>query len=172
MAQEVGVAHYDILVIDPERLFRDTQLGQGMLAEHQGKRNALAARNAALASELEAEEQQLADARSELAPDAFRTLADVFNEKVQGIRRDSERRVIALERERELLPRLFLRQVEPVILDLMREAGGVVLLDQRTVIFHASAVDVTDIAISRINATVEPVPVTPENSQDTPKVPE
>ena len=99
----------DILVLDPERLFEETRLGKRMLADHQAEREELAARNRKLEAELEAEEKRLTELRDETSPEEFRDMADAFDAKVQKIRRDSERRVRDLERERERLPLMFLR---------------------------------------------------------------
>ncbi len=150
-AQDVGVVQSEILVLDPERMFEQTLLGKSMLAAHQAERDTLAARNRSLEAELEAEEQRLTDIRAETSPEEFRAMADAFDERVQEIRRDSERRVRDLERDRERLPIEFLSEVDAIVLDLMRASGGVVLLDQRTVILRADAVDLTDRAISRID---------------------
>ena len=153
-AQDVGIVQSQILVLDVERLFEETRLGQRMTAEHQAQREELAARNRKLEAELEAEEQRLTDIRSETSPDEFRALADAFDAKVQEIRRDSERRALDLERDRELLPRMFLRAVEQALFDVMRESGGVAVLDARTVLFRADAIDITDTAIARIDETI------------------
>lgn len=152
--QEAGTLRSDILVIDPERMFEDSALGRKMLADHQAERDALAAANEQLAAELEAEEQRLTDIRAQTSPEEFREMADAFDARVQQIRADSERRVRDLERARERLPGQFLAQVDQIILDLMRATGGVVLLDQRSVILRAEAVDITDRAIARINAEI------------------
>lgn len=151
-AQDIGVLRSDILVVDLERLFEGSELGRKMLAEHQADREALAASNQKLAAELEAEEQRLTNVRADTSPEEFRELADAFDDRVQQIRADSERRVRDLERRRERMPVEFLNQVDHMILDLMRASGGVVLLDQRSVILRAEAVDITDRAIARINA--------------------
>lgn len=152
LAQDPRAFQSDILVIDPERLFEDSSLGRQMLAEHQEKRDALAAANEKLAAELEAEEQRLTDIRANTSPEDFRDMADAFDARVQEIRADSERRVRDLERARERLPTQFLSQVDQIILDVMRASGGIVLLDQRSVILRADVVDITDRAIARINA--------------------
>lgn len=150
-AQELGIIQNDILVLDPERLFERTRLGQRMVADHQAEREKLAARNRRLEAELEAEEKRLTELRAETSPEEFRDMADAFDAKVQEIRRDSERRVVDLERDRERLPIQFLRAVEPVLSEVMREAGGTVVLDARTVLFRLDAVDVTDTAVTRID---------------------
>lgn len=151
MAQDLGVVRSGILVVDPERLFEGSALGQKMLADHQARREALATENQQLVAELEAEEQRLTDIREETSPEEFRALADAFDDRVQQIRADSERRVRDLERDRERLPVEFLGRVDQIILDIMRDSGGVVLLDQRSVILRAEAVDITDRAIARID---------------------
>ncbi|MEQ9259340.1 MAG: OmpH family outer membrane protein [Roseovarius sp.] len=153
-AQDVGVPQSELLVIDPERLFEETELGQRMAADHQAAREELAARNRKLEAELEAEEQRLTDIRAETSPEAFREMADAFDARVQDIRRDSERRVRDLERDRERMPLIFLRTVEPVILEVMREAGGVTILDARAVLFRAEEIDITNAAAARIDEVI------------------
>lgn len=152
LAQEAPAAQTSILVLDPDRLFQGSKFGQKMLAEHQVAREALAADNRRLEAELEAEEQRLTDIRSETPPEDFAEMANAFDDRVQEIRRDSDRRVNDLERERERLPIEFLRTVEPIMIALMEEIGGEVVLDRRTVMFRAGAIDVTDRAIARIDA--------------------
>lgn len=160
-AQDVGIAQSEVLVIDPERLFEETEFGQRMAAEHQAAREALAARNRKLEAELEAEEQRLTDIRPETSAEAFREMADAFDARVQEIRRDSERRVRDLERDRERMPIVFLRTVEPVILEVMQEAGGVAILDARTVLFRSDAIDITEMTAERIDAAIGAGPATP-----------
>ncbi|MDM8167824.1 OmpH family outer membrane protein [Roseovarius sp.] len=153
-AQDLGIIRSEILVLDPERLFEQTELGQRMVADHQAEREKLASRNRRLEAELEAEEKRLTELRAETSPEEFRDMADAFDAKVQEIRRDSERRVVDLERDRERLPIQFLRAVEPVLSEVMREAGGTVVLDARTVLFRTDAVDVTETAIARIDRAI------------------
>lgn len=138
--------------MDPGELFERSQLGQAMAADLQAQREALITRNRDLEAELEAEEQALTDLRDTTPPDEFRALADAFDEKVQEIRRDSDARVRQLERNRERAPLEFLRRVEPVLVALMREAGGLVVLDRRNVLLQADVIDITDPAIARIDA--------------------
>ena len=150
--QDLGVVQQQIMILDPERLFDETQLGQRMLAEHQTQRDRLASSNRKLEAELEAEERRLTEIRAETDPTEFRELADAFNTRVQQIRRDSERRALDLERDRERLQIQFLRAVEPVLLEVMRESGATVVLDARTVLFRTETADVTGLVVQRIDA--------------------
>jgi Skp family chaperone for outer membrane proteins len=175
-AQDVGVVQSDILVLDTERLFSETELGQRINAEYRAAREALSSRNRQLEAELEAEEKALTEQRATLEPEAFRDLADEFDTKVQRIRRESDQAVRNLERRRELAPVQFMRIVEPVLVDLMEDAGGAVIMDARSVLLRSDVVDITDLAASRIDAEIGDGPqastqIAPTDSpeQDTPE---
>lgn len=153
-AQSVGVVQSEILVLDPERLFEETRLGQRMTAGIQKEREDLIARNRKIEAELEAEEKELTSLRAELTPEEFREKADAFDVKVQNLRRDSDRRVRDLERSRERAPAIFMQTVEPVLVELMREAGGVVIMDIRSVLLRADVIDITDLAVERVDEEI------------------
>ncbi|MEQ8899888.1 MAG: OmpH family outer membrane protein [Roseovarius sp.] len=153
-AQQLGVVTSDVIVIDAERLLSETDYGQRLQREIQAERDRLIAYNDRVASELEAEEQSLTEMRSETEPDAFREMADAFDAKVTQLRQDSERMSRELERRRDLAPLQFMRVVQPVLSELLQETEAVVLLDRRSVLLHAEVADVTDLAITRINASV------------------
>lgn len=168
-AQDVGVVQSQVLVVDPERLFNQTRLGQSYLTVIQEERDALIARNRQIETQLEAEEKSLTERREDSTPEEFRQMADDFDARVQEIRRDSERRVRDLERSRERAPVEFMRQVEPVLVDIMRAAGGVVVVDARNVLLRAEVVDITDVAIVRIDALLAPDAIEPgTEEQDEP----
>lgn len=150
-AQEVGVVQSEILVLDPDRLFSGTVFGQRLNDEYLARRDALIARNRALEAELEAEEQALTQKRAETSAEDFRDLADAFDAKVQAIRQESDRTVRELEQDRERAPVIFMRKVEPVLVEIMQDAGGVVVMDIRSVLLRAEIVDITELAISRID---------------------
>lgn len=159
-AQDVGVVQSEILVLDPDRLFSETLFGKRLNAEYLVKREALIARNRKLEGELEAEEQALTDMRAEKSPEEFKMLADAFDAKVQDIRRDSDRAVRDLELGRERAPVIFMRAVEPVLGQLMQDAGGSVVLDLRSVLLRTNVIDITELAISRIDQQVGEGPAT------------
>ncbi|SLN12094.1 Outer membrane protein (OmpH-like) [Roseovarius litorisediminis] len=153
-AQEIGVVRSEILILDSERLLTETLLGQRLTADLQAERDKLIARNRKIETELEAEEQALTDLRSQKSPEEFRALADSFDTKVQEIRRDSERAARDLERNRELAPVQFMRMAEPVLVQVMQEAGGSVILERRGVLLSSDAINITDLAIVRINKEI------------------
>lgn len=153
-SQDVGVIQSDILVLDPDRLFSETLFGKRLNEQYLAQREELIARNRKLETELEAEERALTDLRATTEPEDFRALADAFDEKVQQIRRDSDRAVRDLERSRERAPVIFMRAVEPVLVEILQDAGGAVVLDVRSVLLRANVIDITDLAIGRIDERI------------------
>lgn len=155
IAQEIGVVQSNVIVISSDRLFSESTLGKAYAEQIETQRDALIARNRRFETELEVEEKELTEMRAEMSADAFREMADDFDEKVQAIRRESERLARDLDRNRENAPFLFLRQVEPVIVDIMRETGAVIVIESRTVLLAADAIDVTALAIGRIDRAMQ-----------------
>ncbi|MDF1668924.1 MAG: OmpH family outer membrane protein [Roseovarius sp.] len=153
-AQDVGVVQSDILVLDPDRLFMETLFGQRLNSDYLKQREQLSALNDQRSADLEAEEQALTDLRAQKTPEEFRDLADAFDTKVQQIRRDSDRAVRDLELSRERAPGIFMRAVQPVLVELMQDAGGAVVMDVRTVLLRSDVIDITDVAIARIDQRI------------------
>ena len=74
-----GASPVPFRVLDQDRLFRESQVGQQILAGIEAARQALEAENQVLFNQLATEERALTDARPSLAPDEFRTRADAFD---------------------------------------------------------------------------------------------
>ena len=86
--------------------------------------------------------------------EAFRSLADVFDEKVQSTRRAQEAKGRELSQLLEKEQIAFLNAAAPVLETLMREAGAAVILERRSVFLSANVIDITDAAIARIDAAL------------------
>ncbi|MBY5932791.1 OmpH family outer membrane protein [Tateyamaria omphalii] len=143
-----------ILTIDSERLYRDSAFGQRVLNEIEARTSELAEDNRRIEAELEAEEQLLTDQRGEMEPDAFRALADAFDARVEVIRRDRDARSRAIADLLEENRDRFLMSAAPVLEEIMRDTGAAVILEQRSVFVSANAIDITDLAIERMDATL------------------
>ncbi|MEI4263088.1 OmpH family outer membrane protein [Roseovarius sp. D0-M9] len=152
--QDVGMVQSEILVLDPDRLFAGTEVGQRLTEQYQSERDALIANNRELESELRAEEQELTEARKTMTATEFRAEADAFDARVRSIRAENDRRARDLERGREIAPLTLMRMAEPILVQLMRDTGGKIILDNRQVLLRADVVDITDIAIARIDAEI------------------
>jgi len=140
-----------ILTVEPERLFSSSLFGRRIAAELADEREALVADKEVIEQQLEQEERELTELRNTVDAAEFARLADIFDAKVQQLRRDQ------LERSREFTARSERAQQEffsfalPVLADLVRISGAVAILERRTVFLAADSIDITDIAIARIN---------------------
>lgn len=156
-----------ILVIDFEKVFSESAFGRRVNAEIEQSGRAIATDNRRIEAELTEEERQLTDLRPTLAPDDFRKLADAFDEKVQRLRDEQDAKARTLGASTEEARRRFLTVAQPVLEGLLREAGAALILERRTVLVAADAIDITDRAISRIDAQIgDGAPDSPDAQPD------
>jgi Skp family chaperone for outer membrane proteins len=159
----------DVLTVDQARLFRDSRYGQKIIADIQAELSALEAENRRLESALETEEQQLTGRRATLPAEEFRALADAFDAKVRDIRaaRDAKEREVLVRRD--AAQKTFLETAIPILAGMMTELGAVAILDRSAIILSFGPIDITDRAIERIDATLDPADaVPPPAPTDTP----
>ena len=161
---QTAVPRSQVVVIDTDRLVKESKPGQAMLSELQQQRDTLIARNREIEARLQAEEKSLTRKREATPPEAFRKMADAFDAKVQRIRKERDQAGRDLEHQAETLPVRFLRMVQPVLGGVLKDAGAGVMIERRSVLMSLDAVNVTDAAIARIDAaydagTLPPPPV-------------
>ncbi|KAA9008733.1 OmpH family outer membrane protein [Histidinibacterium aquaticum] len=146
------VVRSPVLTIDPDRVFSESRFGQHITEEIQAETEALAEENRRIAARLEAEERDLTERRPDIPPEEFRAEAEEFDARVQEIRREQDAKERAIGERVQQAQAAFLGAVRPVLANLMIERGAAVILDRRTVVLGAGAVDITDAAIERIDA--------------------
>lgn len=151
-----------IVVIDLERLFIGTRAGQAIIAELDAEAGALAAENRQIEARLEAEEQTLTQKRPTMAPADFRARAEEFDQKVVALRSAQDAKARDLGQRREQAPQEFYQKVLPILTELAREKGASVALDARVVFLATGSVNITDVAISRIDAALAPPQMSPQ----------
>lgn len=154
-AQDQGTVPSPILTIDQDRLFAETRPGLRSLRAVEAEADALAEENRRIEMELRAEEIALTEERGTLDPAAFAELADAFDAKVQRIRAEQDAKARELAQKQEDVRQSFFIEVGGILSEIVRERGAVMILDRRDVFLSADAIDITDDAIARINATGE-----------------
>ncbi len=152
VAQEAGVAPSPILTLDSERVFGTSAIGRKITSELEADFEALVAENRQIEADLTAEEQALTTKRADLPAEEFRALADAFDEKVQRIRTEQDAKQRELQQRREEERQLFVDQIAPILADIGRERGAIVILERRNVVLSAESADITEEVIARINA--------------------
>lgn len=151
MGQEVGVPRAPLLTIDRERLYTESAYGQRVQSDLQQAARDLASENRAIETELAAREQELTDLRATLPFEEFRALADTFDARVTRLRSEQDAKARALSRRRDLERQSFFAGALPVLSQIVREAGALAILDKTAVFISAEEVDVTDLAITRLD---------------------
>lgn len=140
-----------IVVINQERLLSQSLYGQRIQREVEAAGMALAAENREIEAQLTEEELLLTERRATMTPEEFRPLAEEFNTRVEGIRAAQEAKSRALQSQAEAAQSRFFEIAFPILVEILRERGAMVLMDSRAVLLSAEGVDITDAAIVLID---------------------
>lgn len=166
LAGNVAVAPA-LLTLDVDRLFAQSAFGERISRDYNDGRADLATENRRIADALREEELALAASRATMAPDVFRSEADAFDERTQGIRRAQDAKERALDEGLDLGRAQFLEAARPILGQLMVERGASAVLDRRAVLLSLGTIDITDEAIARVNATLGDGASAADPSQET-----
>ena len=142
------------LILDQENLFIRSQCGQRIRSDIARASADLGAENRRIEADLVAEEQALTEQRAALPVESFRALARAFDEKVTAIRAEQDAKASAINRTTDEAQQMFFSRVAAVLLDIMRERGAVAILDQRVVFLSSDVIDITELAVARIDAAI------------------
>ena len=143
-----------ILTLEVNRIYADSRFGRQTKAKIDADKKTLAAENRNLEVALEAEETALAERRTSMPAAEFQTLAQAFDAKVRDIRQARDAKVRDLSMRQDQAQRAFLDKVKPVLDQIMAEMGAVLLIDRASVILSSPGIDITDLAIRRIDETL------------------
>lgn len=154
-AQAVAqVAPSPIVILNQDVLYGQSLFGQRVQRLLVEKSDAVSVENRTIEAELLAEELALTEQRPDLEPVDFRAKADAFDLKVEEIRNRQGKKAAEIdtwalgERQR------FFQTALPVLVTLTAELGAAVVLDSRTVVLATDNIDITQMAITRINETL------------------
>lgn len=150
-AQSLGQIVSPVVTLDRERLFNDSLFGQRVKQELAAETAQMIAETSRIEDVLAKEEKTLTEQRATLDQDAFRALAQAFDEKVQNLRAEREQAQSDLQDKIQAAQNAFFQQVGPILGQLLRDRGAVMIIDRRAVLLSAVDVDITDAAIIRVN---------------------
>ena len=149
-----AAAAINVLTLDQERLFQESDFGRQTMADYDRQAAALAGENRRKENELEGEERALTQRRGLLAPEEFAKLAQAFDARVVEIRVVQDAKTQELARWLDQRRALFFSQVLPVLTDVLAEKGAVAILQSDAVLIALNAADVTPLAIERANESI------------------
>lgn len=152
-----------VLTLNQDRLYLSSEFGQRVQRSLEQASTELAEENRQIETALIEEEQRLTDERPSMDPEEFRALAADFDERVTSIRRAQDTKASSIQRQADSERARFFELAFPVLFELVQETGALAILDNSAVIFSVRQIDITEVAIERINAEVgaAPLPVEP-----------
>lgn len=154
VAPETRTLPPPIIVIDQNALFEQSAFGRAAKVRLEEASRALAAENREIEAALEVEERTLTEQRATLPADQFRKMAEAFNVKVEGIRKAQDAKSRSIARARDEDRQRFLAETRPVLAQILRDSGGVVLLDRSQVVLSLERIDITAEAVRRMDAVI------------------
>jgi Skp family chaperone for outer membrane proteins len=172
-AQDATIAP-PILTLDQERLYTASLFAERVRDTLAARSRVLAAENRRIEATLREEERQLTEDRATMEPAEFRVLAEDFDERVTAIRAAQANKRDALQGEADGERTRFFQLAYPVLFEMVQEAGALAILNQNAVILSLRSIDVTELAIERVNAAIgeaPPPPVTPDPPPRRPEQP-
>lgn len=149
-----------LLTLDQDRLFLESDFGKSVVERERLASRDLEQENRQIEAKLVAEEQALTEARATLSAEEFAARAAAFDAKVEQIRTEQDAKARQLVDGREADRKAFLKVAVPVLGEILGDKGATAILDKGLVILSLSAIDITDEAISRVNAALADKPAT------------
>lgn len=166
-AQESGPSGVTpILVVSREKLLNESRAAKSIQAQADALRDELRESLKARQEALRAEELELTELRETLDSANFDARVAAFTEKVRELKRDTNDAGARLQRA-VLAARTELQQAaRPVLLALMAERRALVMLEKDDVVISVTALDVTQEAIDRLDASAPNIDVQLPSEQD------
>jgi Skp family chaperone for outer membrane proteins len=150
-----------ILTLDDERLFSGSAFGKAVIARQDAESRALIDENRKIEAALEAEEKDLTSRRAAMPREEFAPLSEAFNEKVEGIRKAQDAKTRELQRRFDSDRQRFLEVARPILAEVMAARGAVAIIDSRAVFVGFENIDITDAAITQLDAAMNEGRLTP-----------
>ncbi len=166
-SQDVGVTQSLIVTLDSDLVFQTTGVGQRIATNLEARVQELAEENRRIASELETEELDLTERRVDMSTEEFRTLAKAFDTKVTRIRAEQDAKQRELQRLRDAERNSFVDAITPLLSNIAREHGALVVLERRNVMLSADSIDITQEVIDRIDSALAANAPTVEENETT-----
>ena len=147
-----------ILTISPEDLFQDSEFGGALQRRAATFANQLKQENNRFEATLAQEEKNLTILRKTIAADSFASMAAAFDRKVERIRNEQEEKSLKLNQEMEANRKYFFDAVLPVLGEIMKKYGALLIVDKSAVFVSFDRIDITAEAATLIDQTLALVP--------------
>lgn len=151
MAQAQSVPNSKIIVVDFDRVSRESLVGKDIAAQTQSFRVDLEGRARSVQASLTEEEEELKKQRSIISQDAFNERVRAFQQKAQR----SQAELQQIDRQSgQAMQQANLevqRALRPIVREVMEAKGANMVIDKALVSHHAAGLDVTTEVIEKLD---------------------
>jgi Skp family chaperone for outer membrane proteins len=145
---------YLVLVVNQKRIQTEAAAAQAIAREEQARKEALRAAFDQERATLQARERELIELRETMAKDDFDAVVDEFQDDVRSLRGRMDKGRADMRRALSEAKEILARALQKVLAELMKEHGALIIIDETNAIAHASALNITDKAIARLDAAL------------------
>lgn len=150
-----------ILIVNTEQLFAQSKVGQSIRKQAQAQAQALQAENEKKGKLIEAEAKKLGDQRALLSQSEFQKKVEALQKKDRQLQTTMQQKTQAFQIGTQQARAKVQAALRPIFVDIMKERGGTVLLDQSVVLAGGVDLDITQEALKRLNEKLDNVKVEP-----------
>lgn len=150
-AQQNAVPAARIILVDFDRVSRESLVGKDIAAQMESHRVDLEKKARAIQDKLKAEEEEIAKQRNIISPEAFQ-------ERVRGLQQKAQQKQAELQdiqqQARRAMQQAQLevqRVLRPIVKEVMDRHGANMVLDKALVSQHAAGLDVTTEVIEKLD---------------------
>lgn len=166
MATETKPVSPSIIVVDTNRIQRDSLAGKAIVEQREKYQQAFSAEFDAQRRQLQKDEMELAKQKNLLTQQAFEQRTRAFTEDVAVFQRRYQAAIKALENSAATAHNELQRITIETTSELASEVGAGLVLHKQTVFLHDERMDVTDRVIERINKRNPSVAFPPPNADE------
>lgn len=143
-----------VLTLNWDELYNSSLWGQRVKREIAAASADLRKENDRIAGQLEAEERDLTTRRASMVPADFQAAADAFDKRATEIRAAQKAKADAIQTQFNAEQQAFVQTVMPMLDEVLRARGAVVVLDSRVIIRGLAEADVTKALAARVDKEI------------------
>jgi len=154
-AQAQSTPNAKILVVDFDRVSRESLVGQDISAQMESNRADLERYARGVQQNLGAQQQELQQQRNVISEEAFQQRLQRFQQQAQQQQSQLEQLTQEARQAMQQANSEVQRALRPIVRDIMEERGANLVLDKALVSQSASGLDVTTEVIERLNEKMD-----------------
>ncbi len=158
-AQPAATSSLGIILVDRNAFFSESTAGQDVLRQAQDLQKQMQTELQGRADKLRIEEEQLVGQQAVLTQEAFQAKAQKLTEDRQQLQREADQRGRQLQDSVLKAQNQIWQATSPILDAILKERKAVLMIDRSAVVKGSVDLDVTAMALQRLNKTLPQVKV-------------